>query len=395
MHTLHIGIVAGEQSGDALGASLVAAIKAKHPDVKFTGIAGPLMQAQGCETLADMNTLAVMGIADVIPKLWSILSVRRRVLRYFLSNPPDVFIGIDAPDFNLPLEKRFKAQGIKTVHMVSPTLWAWRSNRIHGIKKAVDLMLCLFPFETAIYKAHQVPVAFIGHPAADRLVPSDPGSARAALGISSPSTAFEGKVVALLPGSRQMEIDRLAPLFLASAQRMYDEDKTLLFILPCAKPSFKTDIESLMRIGQHTFPLRLLDGRAHEALQAADVVLVTSGTATLETFLYDKPMVVVYRMSPFNWWLAKRLVKIQYCAIPNLLANKRLVPELLQEAATPEACAEAMNYWLQNPTSVDNLKHSYRELRTTLQQQASERAAELVLALCSEKPPGPTDRPPL
>lgn len=373
---MHIAIVAGEHSGDALGASLMRAIKAQHPDVTFSGIAGPLMQTEGCVSLADMNTLAVMGIADVVPKLWSILRVGRQLIHHFLSNPPDIFIGIDAPDFNLPIERRFKQRGIKTVHMVSPTLWAWRQGRIRGIKKSVDLILCLFPFETSIYEAHGVPVLYIGHPAADILLPADPAPVRVALGY-----ATNDKIIALLPGSRQMEIDQLGELFLHTAQRLYERDPTLRFVLPCAKPSFKPYFESLMQNLHYTFPLLLLEGQSHEAMMAADVVLVTSGTATLETFLYDKPMVVVYRMSAFNWWLAQRLVKVDFCAIPNLLARRAIVPELLQDAATPQTCFDAIMAWLSDPARVEALKQEYAVLRTMLRQNGSTRAAKAVLGL--------------
>lgn len=375
---MHIGIVAGEHSGDALGASLIQAIKAQCPHATFSGIAGPLMQAQGCVSLADMNTLAVMGIADVLPKLWSILKVRRHIVRHFLDNPPDIFIGIDAPDFNLPIERRFKAKGIKTVHMVSPSLWAWRQGRIKGIKQSVDLMLCLFPFETHIYETHAVPVAYIGHPAADVLLPAPAQPVCATLGLPT-----DCKIIALLPGSRQMEISQVGELFMETAQTLYTENKRLHFVLPCAKPSYKPYFEDLKQRMGYDFPLTLLDGRSHEALLAADVVMVTSGTATLETFLYDKPMVVVYRMSAFNWWLAQRLVKVDFCAIPNLLARQAIVPELLQDAATPQACAAALNYWLQHPERVDALRREYDVLRVMLQQQGSTRAATAILALAT------------
>lgn len=371
---MHIGIVAGEHSGDALGASLIQAIKALVPNATFSGIAGPLMQAQGCETLADMNTLAVMGIADVLPKLFSILKVRRQIVRHFLDNPPDIFIGIDAPDFNLPIERRFKAQGIKTVHMVSPSLWAWRQGRIKGIKQSVDLMLCLFPFETKIYEAHGVPVLYIGHPAADVLLPAPAEPVRSTLGLPQ-----DKKIIALLPGSRQMEINQVGELFIKTAQALYDKDKHLHFVLPCAKHSFKGQFEILMQRLGCDFPLTLLEGRSHEALLSADVVMVTSGTATLETFLYDKPMVVVYRMSAFNWWLAQRLVKVDFCAIPNLLARQAIVPELLQDAATPAACAAAISTWLEHPERVSALKQQYHELRVMLQQQGSARAAKAIV----------------
>lgn len=373
---MHIGIVAGEQSGDALGASLIQAIKALVPHATFSGIAGPLMQAQGCVSLADMNTLAVMGIADVLPKLWGILKVRRHVVRHFLDNPPDIFIGIDAPDFNLPIERRFKAQGIKTVHMVSPSLWAWRQGRIKGIKQSVDLMLCLFPFETQIYEKNAVPVLYIGHPAADVLLPAPAEPVRATLGLPHDRT-----IIALLPGSRQMEINQVGELFMRTAQALYADDKTLHFVLPCAKPSFKLYFEDLRQRLGFDFPLTLLAGRSHEALLAADVVMVTSGTATLETFLYDKPMVVVYRMSAFNWWLAQRLVKVDFCAIPNLLARQPIVPELLQHAATPEACAHAITGWLKHPERVDALRKEYHVLRVMLQQQGSTRAAKAIVGL--------------
>lgn len=375
--SLKIGICAGEQSGDVLAAELIKAIQKKHPDAEFVGIAGPQMQALGCKPLFPVSDLSVMGVAEVLPKIPAILRIRKKVLQYFLDNPPDIFIGVDAPDFNLPVETRLKNAGIKTVHYVSPTIWAWREGRVHKIKRATDLVLCLFPFELPIYEQYKVPAAYVGHPAADKLPTlSNRVEMRKHLGYDE-----NAKIVALLPGSREMEIQRLGKLFLAAAHWLHKKDPTIQFVLPLAKPETRKYFENLFKNSHYTYSLKMLNGQAHDAIKASDVVLVTSGTATLETFLLNRPMVVIYKMSGFNWALAKFLVNVKYIALPNILANAPLVPELLQSDATAENCGRAVRDWLEHPEKIAKLKEQYKPFRETLQRGAADQAAKEVLNL--------------
>lgn len=374
---MRIGICVGEQSGDMLAAELIKAIKRKHPAAEFIGIAGPQMLEQGCEALFPVSDLSVMGVAEVVPKIPKILRIRKKLTQYFLQNPPDVFIGVDAPDFNLPLERKLKNAGIKTVHYVSPTVWAWREGRVHGIKKSTDLMLCLFPFELPIYQQYKVPAVYVGHPAADKLPTlSNRSEMRVQLGYDE-----KAKVVALLPGSRKMEIERMGKIFLDAAHYIHKKDPSVQFVLPLAKPELRDQFKTIQQNSHYTFSLKILDGQAYDAIRASDVVLVTSGTATLETFLLNRPMVVVYKMSALNWFLVKLLIKVKYIALPNILANAPLVPELLQHEANEETCGRAVLDWLNYPDKVSELKKRYKPLQVQLQRNAAERAAEALLKL--------------
>lgn len=367
---MRIAICTGEPSGDLLAAGLIIALKHRYPDATFEGIAGEHMLKAGCISIYPVSDLSVMGIAEVLPKLPRILRMQRHLTQLFLSNPPDIYIGVDAPDFNLPIEKKLKAAGIKTVHYVSPTVWAWRKNRIHGIKKAVDLMLCCFPFEMPIYQASNIPVAFVGHSAFERLktVPTiDIVRTKYHLDPNKP-------VVALLPGSRAMEIRYLAPLFMETARLLQATHPDIQFILPIAKPSLKN---AIMALDPH-HRVQCVDGHAQEVIQAADVVCVASGTATLETWVLNKPMVVAYRMHPFNAWLAKHLVKVDYCAIPNLLAGKMIVPELIQDNATPDAMAQAVLHWLTDKQAVLQLQAEYAIIREPFAIDGNEKAADAI-----------------
>lgn len=333
---LRVALVAGEASGDILGSGLMQAIKQRHPDTEFIGVGGARMEAEGLKSYFPMERLAVMGLVEVLGRLFELLGRRRQLARDLIAAQPDVFIGIDAPDFNLGLELKLRRAGIKTVHYVSPSVWAWRQKRVLKIREACDLMLTLFPFEAQFYDAHQVPVRFVGHPLADAIPQqADRGAAREALDLPQ-----NEPVVALMPGSRGGEVARLGELFLDAAIRLRALRPGIRFLLPCATPERRQQLEQMLV--SRDLPLTLLDGRSHEALAACDAVLIASGTATLEALLYKRPMVVAYRVAPMTYRILKRLVKSPYISLPNLLAERMLVPELIQDAATPEALAQAL-----------------------------------------------------
>ncbi|ATH83037.1 lipid-A-disaccharide synthase [Pseudomonas sp. KHPS1] len=333
---IRVALVAGEASGDILGSGLIQAIKARHPDAEFIGVGGARMEAEGLKSYFPMERLAVMGLVEVLGRLFELLGRRRQLARDLIAAKPDVFIGIDAPDFNLGLELKLRRAGIKTVHYVSPSVWAWRQKRVLKIREACDLMLTLFPFEAQFYDAHQVPVRFVGHPLADAIpLQADRVAAREALDLPQ-----DGPVVALMPGSRGGEVARLGDLFLDAAIRLRALRPGVRFLLPCATPERRAQLEQML--ASRDLPLTLLDGRSHEALAACDAVLIASGTATLEALLYKRPMVVAYRVAPLTYRILKRLVKSPYISLPNLLAERLLVPELIQEAATAEALAQAV-----------------------------------------------------
>jgi lipid-A-disaccharide synthase len=333
---IRVALVAGEASGDILGSGLMQAIKARHPDAEFIGVGGARMEAEGLKSYFPMERLAVMGLVEVLGRLFELLGRRRQLARDLIAAKPDVFIGIDAPDFNLGLELKLRRAGIKTVHYVSPSVWAWRQKRVLKIREACDLMLTLFPFEAQFYDEHQVPVRFVGHPLADAIPQqADRAAARDALDLPQ-----DEPVVALMPGSRGGEVARLGELFLDAAIRLRSLRPGVRFLLPCATPERREQLEQML--AGRDLPLTLLNGRSHEALAACDAVLIASGTATLEALLYKRPMVVAYRVAPLTYRILKRLVKSPYISLPNLLAERLLVPELIQEAATAEALAQAV-----------------------------------------------------
>ena len=369
---LKVALVAGEASGDILGAGLMQALKARHPGVRFIGVGGPRMQAEGLDSYFPMERLAVMGLVEVLGRLPELLKRRRQLIRTLITERPDVFIGIDAPDFNLGVELKLRQAGIRTVHYVSPSVWAWRQKRVLKIQRACDLMLTLFPFEAQFYEAQQVPVCFVGHPLADAIpLAADRAAARAALGLPE-----QGAVVALLPGSRGGEVERLGSLFLDAAERLRALRPGLRFVLPCASAERRAQVEAML--AGRDLQVRLLDGRSHEALAACDAVLIASGTATLEALLFKRPMVVAYRVAPLTYRILRRLVKSPYISLPNLLAGRLLVPELIQDAATPEALAGALAPLIDDgQVQTEGFDAIHRALR----RGASERAAEAVLQL--------------
>ncbi|WP_225775110.1 lipid-A-disaccharide synthase [Pseudomonas sp. Marseille-Q5115] len=369
---LCVALVAGEASGDILGAGLMRALRARHPRVRFIGVGGPRMEAEGLRSYFPMERLAVMGLVEVLGRLRELLARRKQLVQTLLEARPDVFIGIDAPDFTLAIEARMHREGIKAVHYVSPSVWAWRQKRVLKIREGCDLMLTLFPFEARFYEEKGVPVRFVGHSLADQIpLQADRAQARESLGL-----APEGPVVALMPGSRGGEVRRLGALFFDTAQRLLAARPSLRFVVPCASPERRGQLQALL--AGRSLPITLLDGQSHEALAACDAVLIASGTATLEALLYKRPMVVAYRLAPLTWWMLKRMVTSPYVSLPNLLAQRALVPEILQDAATPEALAEALLPLLDNP---GEQTAGFDAIHRTLRQDASNQAADAVLQL--------------
>ncbi|QLL16498.1 lipid-A-disaccharide synthase [Pseudomonas chlororaphis subsp. aurantiaca] len=371
MSKLRIALVAGEASGDILGAGLMRALKAQHPAVEFIGVGGPLMQAEGLTSYFPMERLAVMGLVEVLGRLRELLARRKKLVQTLIAEKPDVFIGIDAPDFNLNIELQLRQAGIKTVHYVSPSVWAWRQKRVLKIREGCDLMLTLFPFEAKFYEEKGVPVRFVGHSLADAIpLEADRAAARAELGLA------EGPLVALMPGSRGGEVGRLGALFLDAAQRLRALRPGVRFVMPCASPERRTQLEELL--AGRDLPLTLLNGQSHQALAACDAVLIASGTATLEALLYKRPMVVAYRLAPLTFWILKRMVKSPYISLPNLLAQRLLVPELLQDDATAEALAQTLSPLIEDG---QEQTRGFDEIHRTLRRDASNQAAEAVLNL--------------
>ncbi|MDM8568103.1 lipid-A-disaccharide synthase [Thiotrichales bacterium HSG1] len=367
---MHIGIVAGELSGDLLGAGLIKQLRFRYPDAKIEGIGGPQMIAAGFDSLYPLETLSVMGLVEVLKHYPRLKKCRNNLQRHFINKQPDVFIGIDAPDFNLGLEQKLKHTGIPTVHYVSPSVWAWREYRLPKIARSCDLMLTLFPFEEDYYKKHAIPVKFVGHPLADEIpFQVDKNIARAKLGLSS-----DGIKIALLPGSRYNEVNQLSKFFLATARWLYKQRSDLHFIVPLANNKLRQSFLQHINIAPN-LPLTLLEGQAHEAMAASDVVILSSGTATLEAMLLKRPMIVSYRLAWITYWLAKLLVQVKYFSLPNLLAQKRLVPEFLQEQVTSENLGFAVLNWLNNPKQVKVLQQKFLELHKTLRCDASKQAA--------------------
>ncbi len=375
MANLRIALVAGEASGDILGAGLMRALKAQHPAVEFIGVGGPLMQAEGLTSYFPMERLSVMGLVEVLGRLRELLARRKLLIQTLIEEKPDVFIGIDAPDFTLNIELKLRQAGIKTVHYVSPSVWAWRQKRVLKIREGCDLMLTLLPFEARFYEEKGVPVRFVGHTLADTIpLQADRAAARAELGVP------DGPLVALMPGSRGGEVGRLASVFFDAAERLMALKPGVRFVLPCASPQRRAQIETLLE--GRNLPLTLLDGQSHLALAACDAVLIASGTATLEALLYKRPMVVAYRLAPLTFWILKRMVKSPYISLPNLLAQRLLVPELLQDDATPEALANTV---LPLIDGGEEQTRGFDAIHRTLRRDASNQAADAVLTLIGHK----------
>ena len=373
-----IGIVAGEASGDLLGSHLIKALKQKCPDLEFVGICGPKMQAEGGVSLFPMERLAVRGYFEVLRHLFGLLRMRRQLVTHFKHNPPDLFIGIDAPDFNLGLERKLKSRGIKTIHYVSPSIWAWRRGRMRKIKRAVSHVLALFPFEVPLYEKAKVPVTYVGHPLADML-PLEPDalSARQELRIVG-----EKLVVAMLPGSRQSELQYMADLFVKTAMKIYQQIPEAQFLVPLVTRETRWKFEqAIYHNHAEELPITLLFGHAHMAMEAADAVVVASGTATLEAALLKRPMVIAYRMSPLSWQILRHMNYLPYVGLPNVLAGRLLVPELLQNNATPENIAETLLQLVYDKATVAEIKQEFTGIHNQLRQNTAEKAAQVILSL--------------
>jgi lipid-A-disaccharide synthase len=372
-----IGIVAGEASGDLLGSHLIRALKKRRPDIEFVGIAGPKMMSEGAKTLFPMERLSVRGYVEVIKHLPGLLKLRKELTQHFLNNPPDLFIGIDAPDFNFTLERNLKSKGIRTIHYVSPSIWAWRKGRIKKIKAAVSHILALFPFETAIYEEANIPVTYVGHPLADILpIDTNMAEARASLKLTNAS-----HVIAMLPGSRQSEVKQLARLYVRTARLILNKQPATKFLIPLVTKETRAIFQqAIYDDNAQDLPLQILFGHAHLAMEAADAVIVASGTATLEAALIKRPMVITYRMPALSWQLLKRMNYLPYVGLPNILAGRFVVPELLQHDATPEKLSEATLRLIEDKTLMAEIREEFTRMHHTLRQNTEEKAADAILA---------------
>jgi lipid-A-disaccharide synthase len=374
---VRIALVAGEASGDLLASQLIEAIRGRLPQAVFFGIGGPRMLGKGFDAWYPLEKLAVRGYAEVLRHFREIVAIRRGLRRRLLADPPDVFIGVDAPDFNLGLERALKRRGVTTVHYVSPSIWAWRGERIHKIGAAVSRVLALFPFEPAIYERQGIPVSYVGHPLADMLPLDDARDAtRELLGFPEQQAVF-----ALLPGSRQSELQYMADTFIETARRIHDAIPDAAFVVPLATRETRGMFEAArQRCAAEDLPLRLLFGHAHQAMMAADVVLVASGTATLEAALLKRPMVIVYKMAPFSAWLMRRIGGyLPYVGLPNVLAGRFVVPEFIQDDATPANLAQAVVNLYADRGVRAALQTLFHSLHLQLRQNAADKAAQAVI----------------
>jgi lipid-A-disaccharide synthase len=368
-----IAIVAGESSGDFLGSELIRAVRSRWPDTEFHGIAGPRMQAEGAKTLFPMEKLAVRGYVEVLRHFREIAGIRARLARMLLDDPPALFIGVDAPDFNLGLEARLKRAGVRTVHYVSPSIWAWRPERIHAIGRAVDQVLAIFPFEEPLYREAGIGVAYVGHPMADAM-PLAPDRGEACAQLRLPGSAV---AVALLPGSRMSELEAHADLVIDTARRLAEARPELRFFVPLATRETRDFFEARLHAkGAQELPLTILFGHARLALTAAEAALVASGTATLEAALAGCPMVITYRVPRMTYWLMKRKALLPYVGLPNILAGEFIVPEILQDEATPENLAQALGNWLDHPSAREQARHRFAAIHATLARGHGERIVQ-------------------
>ena len=374
------GIVAGEKSGDILGASLISALRNYFPNAEFIGVGGSEMVALGCESLCPIDRLSVMGFVEPLRRLPELLTLKRKLQRRFLAERIDAFIGIDSPVFNLNLAKALKNRGIKTIHFVSPTVWAYRENRVYSIKKSTDLMLTLFPFEKNIYKKHNIKAECVGHPLADQLSLKDRScNYRTQLGIPNDQT-----VVALLPGSRVDEVNRLAPVFFETALEALQKYPRLKFLVPFS------NIETHLRLKSHMANLSIVAGEqftlindSHAALDASDFAFIASGTATLEALFLRKPMVICYKLAPISYLIGSSLIKVPYIGLPNILANEKIVPEYIQKEVTTTALLGELDEFISGVQSFTELLIKYEEIHENLRGGASEKAASEIFRLVS------------
>ncbi|MCH9004875.1 MAG: lipid-A-disaccharide synthase [Proteobacteria bacterium] len=378
---MKIGLVAGESSGDLLGAGLVRELKRRYPDATFEGVAGPEMLAAGCEQWDAAESLAVMGLIEPLVHLPRLLRLRRDLVHRWRNSPPDVFVGIDAPDFNLGLEKKLRAAGIKTIHYVSPSIWAWRPGRIKTVKAAADKVLCILPFEKALYDQEGVDAEFVGHPRADS-IPAvvDVDATRKALGLGAQ------EIVAVLPGSRASEVSMLGEILVAAAGLIAKTRNSIQFVTPVATPALRPAIEAQIAAAGLSQKFVLLDGDSERAMVAADVVLLASGTAALESALLSRPTVAAYRLGKTTYAIfsALKLLKLTYFTLPNLLTETPLVPEFMQDEARPEDIAAAVVELLDDPVQRQMISDTFAKLRIELAQNTNQRAADAVISLLKQ-----------
>jgi lipid-A-disaccharide synthase len=373
---LRVGMVAGEASGDLLAAHLIGALKARRRGLLFAGIGGPRMINEGFESLYPMEKLSVRGYAEVLRNYSEIMGIRRRVAKLMLRERPELFIGVDSGDFNLGLERRLKQAGIPTIHYVSPSVWAWRGWRMKKIARAVSRILVMFPFEAPLYEKAGVPVTYVGHPLAD-LIPQEPKKEEARLALRLPAKKL---IVAMLPGSRRSELHYMASAFVLAAHRFRQEVHDVHFVVPTVTRATRDMFEMAVHQHQRTdLPLTLLFGHSHEALAAADLALVASGTATLETALFKTPMVIAYRQSGFTWALMRSMLYLPYIGMPNILAGERLVPELVQDEATPAALAAALLALWRDEEARKRQIARFHDFHHLLRQNTAQKAADAVL----------------
>lgn len=373
---MKIGVVAGEASGDLLGSQLIAAIQSKRPEITFIGIAGPKMMALGAKSLFPIERLSVRGYVEVLKHLFGLLKLRKQLYRWLLQEKIDLFIGIDAPDFNFWLERKFKKQGIQTIHYVSPSIWAWRKERIHKIKRCVQHMLCLFPFEPALYQAEEIPASYIGHPLAD-MIPMEPDTLTMRKKLKLDASNL---IVAMLPGSRLSEVQQHAALFIQIAKEIQKKIPDALFLAPFITMATRKAFEKALAQCKEPVNVKLLYGHAHDAMEASDVVLVASGTATLEAALLKKPMVITYRMPALSWQILKRMRLQAYVGLPNILAEKYIVPEFLQDDATVANISEAILQMKNDEDYTQKIKSEFSRIHMQLKQNSAQVAADIVLA---------------
>lgn len=369
-------MVAGEASGDLLASHLIRAIRRHLPDAQFFGIGGPKMQAEGFEVLWPCELLAVHGYVDALKRYRELSGIRKSLLARIRRERPDAFIGVDAPDFNLWLEGKVKAAGMPAIHFVSPSIWAWRGGRIRKIARSVSHMLCMFPFEPPLYEKAGVPVTYVGHPLAD-VFPLEPNRQQARETLNLPKGA---RVLAMLPGSRQSEVRNLADTFIATARLLHERQPELIFLVPLAtRETRQLFDEAIYRNQAADLPIRMLFGHAVDAMTAADAVLVASGTASLEAALLKRPMVISYRIGKWQYRLMKRMAYLPWVGLPNILCKDSLVPELLQDDATPEKLADALEHWLNDPAACRALAERFTELHHSLRQGTADKAAGAIL----------------
>ncbi|AGH46195.1 lipid-A-disaccharide synthase [Paraglaciecola psychrophila] len=381
---LKVGIVAGEASGDILAAGLIKQLKKQYPNATFEGIAGPKMQAQGCQSLFDMEELSVMGLVEVLSRIRRLMFVRKTLLNHFLTNPPDVFIGVDAPDFNLGLELKLKNQGIITVQYVSPTVWAWREKRIFKIAKATNLVLSIFPFEKQVYDKHHIPCEYVGHTMADDIaIKPDIQKARLSLKLKENST-----VLALLPGSRKREVDTLLDVFIQSCLLLKTDIADLNVLIPVVNRQRKDQVDQYIQTHNPDLSIQVVIGHAREVMIASDAVLLASGTATLEAMLCKKNMVTAYKLSGITYQMMKWLYKAKYFALPNVLADEKLIPELLQNDVTPQRISELLlpMLTLQGGDEQQVLITKFEALHESLKKDADVQSAAAVANLIEQQP---------